>query len=458
MTIVGNAPVNAQRTAQRTALRTTQRTALRADLLDFSAAPQWCNTGLQGVRWRPDHWLLIDTDGRIAGVQPGAQQPDPSWHCEDHRGCLLMPGFIDSHVHSAQLSVIASHGSALLDWLQRYTFPAEMAFADEAIAARGARGFLDALLAHGTTAAAVFPTVHKVSVDTLFAAASERGMRLISGKVLMDRNAPAGLCDTVAQAERDYEDTISRWHAKGRNSVAVTVRFAPTSTPRQLAMAGALCRADASLYMQTHVAENRDELRWVSELFPRARSYLDVYEQVGLLHPRSVLAHGIWLDDADRALLHQRGAQVAFCPSSNLCLGSGLFDWKAAASARVAVSLASDVGGGNSLSMQGTLADAIKVQALLGQRPSAWDALYAATLGCAKALTLDHEIGQLQAGHMADLCLWFWSRGAVDEQRLQAATELHEKVFAWMMLSDERHLHSTWVAGRRLFEASPALS
>ena len=426
--------------------------ALRADLLDFSDAPLWGSTELHGVRWRPDHWLLINDDGRIAGVQPSHEHPGPQWQCEDHRGRLLMPGFIDTHVHCAQLPVIASFGTALLDWLARYTFPAERAWADPAIAHAGASSFLDALLAHGTTAAVVFPTVHKTSVDALFDAAQSRGMRIVSGKCLMDRNAPDGLRDDVAQAERDCVDLIARWHGQGRNAYAVTVRFAPTSTPAQLAMAGELCRADASLYMQTHVAENVDEVRWVRELYPQARSYLDVYAQAGLLHAKAVLAHGIWLDASDRAQLHERGAQVAFCPSSNLFLGSGLFDWQATRDASVAVSVASDVGGGTSLSMQRTLADAYKVLALQGQRLTAWSALHAATRGAARALGLAHEIGSFDVGCMADVCLWNWAVGEVDAQRMAAANDLHEKLFAWLMLSDERHLRACWVAGREAFK------
>ena len=201
----------------------------------------------------------------------------PAGRRHDHRGRLILPGFVDTHVHSPQLDVIASYGSELLDWLERHTFPAEGRYADAAHAEAGATLFLDALIAHGTTSAVVFPTVHKVSAEALFAAGAERGMRLVAGKVLMDRNAPAGLVDDVDQAERDCRDLIERWHGNGRLSYAVTVRFAPTSTPEQLAMAGRLCAADPSLYFQTHLAENRDEVRWVHELFPDARSYLDVY-------------------------------------------------------------------------------------------------------------------------------------------------------------------------------------
>ncbi len=424
--------------------------AIRADLLDFNTAPAWGAIDDPSVRWRPDHWLLIDSDGRIAGVQ--AQAPGPEWQRHDHRGQLLMPGFIDTHVHSPQLGVMASYGTELLDWLNTYTFPAETAWADPGVAAAGSERFISALLAHGTTAAVVFPTVHRSSVDALFETASRHHMRIISGKVLMDRHAPDGLRDTVAQAERDSIDLIQRWHGQGRNSYAVTVRFAPTSTPEQLAMAGALCRADASLYMQTHVAENQAEMRWVAELFADARSYLDVYARDGLVHARSVLAHGIWLDDDDRAALAAVGAQIAFCPSSNLFLGSGLFDWPQALDAGVAVSVATDVGGGTSLNMQRNLACAYQVQALRGQRLTAWVALHAATRGAAQALHLGHEMGSLEPGCWADVCIWDWSHGVVDGHRqsmveTSQAQGLHERVFAWMLLSDERHLASTWVAG-----------
>lgn len=429
----------------------TERLALRGDLLDFTAAPAWGQLDPAGaVRFQPDHWLLIDENGRIQGTQ--AEAPDASWRRVDHSGRLILPGFIDSHVHCPQLDVIASYGAELLDWLNTYTFPAECRYADPAVARAGAERFLDALLAHGTTAAVVFATVHKVSAEALFEAAAQRGMRLITGKVLMDRNAPAALLDAdVASAERDCLDLISRWHGVGRLSYAVTPRFAPTSTPAQLAMAGALCRADASLYMQTHVAENRAEVAWVAELFPDARSYLDVYAREGLLHPRAILAHGVWLDDTDRAVIKASGAQIAFSPSSNLFLGSGLFDWAAAQKAGVAVSVASDVGGGTSLSMQRTLLDGYKVQALAGQRMSAWAGLYAATRGAAEALGLADEIGHFGAGTLADVCVWDWATGPVAEARDAVVRGLHERVFAWMGLSDERNLRSAYVAGVEKF-------
>ncbi len=435
------------------ATRADSRVAVRGDLLDFVSEPGWGEVDSAAVRFRPDHWLLIE-GGRIHGVRAAA--PDAQWQRQDHCGRLILPGFIDSHVHMPQLDMIASYGTELLDWLNTYAFPAETRFADPERSHQGAELFANALLANGTTTAVVFPTAHKVSVDALFGAAQRRGMRLVTGKVLQDRHSPDGLRDDVVQAERDCVELIERWHGRARLAYAVTVRFAPTSSPEQLTMAGALCRADPTLYMQTHVAENRDEVRWVRELFPDARSYLDVYAGPGLLHPRSVLAHGVWINDADRAALCESGAQIAHSPSSNLFLGSGLFDWAAAVQAGAAVSLASDVGGGTSLSMLKTMAEAYKVQALAGQRLTAWKALHAATLGSARALQLDAEIGSFDPGRMADFCVWDWATEPLSRRRMDVARALHERVFAWMTLGDDRNLVQTWVAGSVLHQRPAA--
>ena len=420
------------------------RIALRGDLLDFTGEPAWGEVESGAVRFRPDHWLLIE-NGRILGAQRA--DPGEGWVQHDHSGRLVMPGFVDTHVHMPQLDVIASYGTELLDWLNTYTFPAEMRYADPQRCEAGAALFLGALLANGTTSAVVFPTAHKVSAEALFVGAQQRGMRIVTGKVLQDRHSPDGLRDDVDQAEKDCIDLIQRWHGRDRLAYAVTVRFAPTSSPEQLVMAGALCAADSTLYMQTHVAENRAEVAWVRELFPEARSYIDVYTRAGLMHRRSVLAHGVWLDDDDRAALRESGAHIAHSPSSNLFLGSGLFDWRAMAQAGAAVSLASDVGGGTSLSMIRTMADAYKVQAMAGQRLTAWRALHAATLGSAQALLLGHEIGSLEPGRVADVCVWDWAVEPVGQRRMEVARSLHEKAFAWMTLSDDRNLVETWVAG-----------
>ncbi len=446
------------------------RAIVRGDLLDFTADPGFA-TPLEapGVRWRPDHVVLIE-GGRIVAVQAADTPLPEGWAdvaVQDRRGQLVLPGFIDTHVHCPQLDVIASFGTELLDWLNTYTFPAERRYADPAVSHAGAQRFIKALWAHGTTSAVVFPTVHKVSAQALFEAAHAANMRMVTGKVLMNRNAPDGLRDDVEQAERDCLDLIQQWHGKGRQAFAVTVRFAPTSTPEQLAMAGRLCLAHAGVFMQTHVAENRDEVRWVAELFPDARSYLDVYDRDGLIGPRAVLAHGIWLDANDRAALREHGAQIAHSPSSNLFLGSGLFDWRQAQREGVNVSLASDVGGGTSLSMLRNMLDAYKIQALQGTRLTAWKALYTATLGAAQSLGLADEIGQIEPGRMADLTAWHWSRGDVAQHRdalarashasKSAQDALHERLFVWMTLGDERNLDTTWVAGRAVFQSTPAV-
>jgi guanine deaminase len=443
---------------------TAQRLILRGDLLDFTADPGFAAPDESpGVRWREDHAVLIE-DGRITGVQPFAsfEQGLPAgWGgipVQDHRGRLLLPGFIDTHVHAPQLDVIASYGTELLDWLNTYTFPAERRYADPTVSREGAARFLNALWANGTTSAVVFPTVHKVSAEALFEVAHAQNMRLVTGKVLMNRFAPEGLLDDVDQAERDCIDLIDRWHGTGRQAFAVTVRFAPTSTPEQLVMAGRLCASYAGTYMQTHVAENRDEIKWVMSLFPDARSYLDVYDRDGLIGARAVLAHGIWLDDRDRAVIREHGAQIAHSPSSNLFLGSGLFDWAQAQREGMKVSLASDVGGGTSLSMLRNMADAYKIQALQGTRLTAWKALHTATLGAAEHLGLADEIGQIEPGKMADLAIWDWSHGPVASHRDSLARtshgSLHERVFAWMTLGDERTLVATLVAGQTVFQSA----
>ncbi|MDO9235086.1 MAG: guanine deaminase [Aquabacterium sp.] len=438
------------------------RLVLFGDVLDFTADPSFSHPrDQQGVRWRPDHAVLIE-HGRIVAVQARNVAMPTGWldaKVQDHTGRLIMPGFIDTHVHCPQLDVIASFGTELLDWLHTYTFPAERRYADPEVSRMGAQRFVAALWAHGTTSAVVFPTVHKVSAEALFEVAHAHDMRMITGKVLMNRHAPDGLLDDVAQAERDCVDLIDHWHGQGRQAFAVTVRFAVTSTRDQLTMAGQLCRTYADTYMQTHVAESRDEVRLVADLFPDARSYLDVYDREGLIGPRSILAHGIWLDERDRAVLRDHGAQIAHSPSSNLFLGSGLFDWVQAQRDGVNVSLASDVGGGTGLSMLHNMSDAYKIQALQGNRLTAWKALFTATLGAAQHLGLAQEIGQVEPGLMADLTVWDWAHGPLACHRdslAVASGDLHERVFCWMTLGDDRNLRATLVAGQVVFSACEA--
>lgn len=431
--------------------------AIRGDILSFLADPGDARDPRDAVVLEPDGWLLVD-DGRVAGILPRGVDPGAERERIDWSGRLVMPGLIDAHVHASQLGVVASYGAQLLEWLNTYTFPAEARFANPHVAASGADAFVDLLLSHGTTSAVAFATVHAASVDALFAAARARGMRLVAGKVLMDRHAPAALLDDVARGERDTVDLIERWHGRERLAYAVTPRFAPTSSDAQLAMAGALCRAYPDVFMQTHVAENRAEVRWVTELFPHARSYLDVYARAGLLRARGVFAHGIWLDDIDRRMLADACAAIAFCPTSNLFLGSGLFDWRQASDAAVPVAPATDVGAGTSLSMLRTLAEGYKVQAMLGWRPTAWKLLHAATHGAAQALGLDQEIGSFQPGRMADVVVLDWAANDLARHRIACASDWHERLFVLVTTGDEQNVAATYVAGIERYRRWPLAS
>ena len=391
-------------------------------------------------------------DGRVVSVGGYADLAatlPPRTPIEDLRGKWIVPGFVDTHIHYAQTDVIASPGEQLLTWLERYTFPEEGRFGDEAYARQVADFFLDELLRNGTTTAVVFPTVDKRSVDAFFAAADARRMRMIAGKVLMDRHCPEFLRDTPETGDRDSRELIARWHGRGRLGYAVTPRFAATSSERQLELAGRLCDEVEGLFVQSHVAENLDEVRWIAELFPDARSYLDVYDRFGLLRPRAVFAHCIHLDAADRARMAAAGAAMSFCPTSNLFLGSGLFDRAAARRHGVHVSLGTDVGGGTSFSMLRTLHEAYKVLQLAGQTLDVFDAFYLATLGGARSLALDSHIGNLTPGKEADFVVLDPAATPLLARRFGRARNLEEQLFVLMMLGDDRTVASTYVLGER---------
>jgi guanine deaminase len=399
-----------------------------------------------------DDALLVVTDGRVSALgEHAALAPTlpPGTPVEDWRGKWIFPGFVDTHVHYAQTDIIASPGEQLLEWLERYTFPEEGRFHDAGHASEVAGFFLDELLRNGTTTAMVFPTVHKASVDAVFAAADARGMRLITGKCLMDRHAPDFLRDTPESGDADSRELIERWHSKGRLAYAVTPRFAATSSERQLELAGRLYAERDGLYVQSHVAENRDEVRWIAELFPSARSYLDVYDRCGLVGPRAVYAHCIWLDEADRVRMAASGAAASFCPTSNLFLGSGLFDRAAARRHGMHVTLGSDVGGGTSFSMFRTMHEAYKVVQLSGQSLGVLDAFHLATLGAARALALDDRIGNLAAGKEADFVVIDPAATPLLARRFARARDLAERLFVLMMLADDRAVAATYVLGRR---------
>ncbi|MAM58859.1 MAG: guanine deaminase [Salinicola sp.] len=393
-------------------------------------------------------WIV---DGHIHAVEPFdalADRLPVDIEIVDYRDKLMMPGFIDSHVHYVQLDIMASYGRELLDWLNDYTFPAECRFADAEYARAGAERFLDEMLRVGTTTAQVFCSSHPISVDSFFAAAQRRQLRMIAGKVLMDRHAPDALTDDTLGGVRDSERLIADWHGRDRLDYTLTPRFAPTSTREQLDAVGGVLRNAPDLYLQTHLSENRGEIAWVAELFPESRDYLDVYERHGLVGPRSTFAHGIHLNGEQRRRLAQGGANIAFCPTSNLFLGSGLMDRLACREAGLMTSLASDVGGGTSLSGLGTLQGAYQVGALLGQALTGWQGFYRLTLGNARALHLDDRIGSLQPGFEADIAVLDPESTPLMARRLSQATTLAERLFAMMMLGDDRTVAATWANGR----------
>ncbi|TFH86771.1 guanine deaminase [Billgrantia azerbaijanica] len=431
-------------------MTTTDSRVLRAELLSFDADPGENDTPAAGsLRYFEDGALWIE-DGRIRAVDDYARlAPELPEGIEviDHRGKLITPGFIDSHVHYVQLEIMASYGRQLLDWLNDYTFPEECRFAERAHAEALSDAFLDELLRVGTTTAQVFCSSHPVSVDAFFTASQRRGLCMLAGKVLMDRHAPEALTDDTRGGIRDSERLIGDWHGKDRLGYSVTPRFAPTSTREQLDAAGGLLRNDASLWLQTHLAENTGELDWVAELFPGSRDYLDVYEQSGLVGPRSTFAHGIHLDQEMRGRLAGRGANLAFCPSSNLFLGSGLFDRLAAREAGLNVSYASDVGGGTDLSGLATLKTAYQVGQLRGQPLTAWQGFYGLTLGNARALSLDERIGRLAPGMDADFVVLDPHATPLLARRSARCRDLGETLFALMMLGDDRTVAEAWAGG-----------
>lgn len=397
-----------------------------------------------------DGLLLVDeSSGTIRECTDAAQHPELPAHIAQtrHRNALLMPGFIDSHCHYPQIDIMASYGEQLLDWLNQYTFPAEAEFADAAHARAVAEFFLDELQNAGTTTAMVFATSHPQSADAFFSAAAARNMRHICGKVLMDRNAPAELLDSAESGYADSRALIERWHNQGRLKYAITPRFAITSTPGQLALAGRLLAEHPGVYLQTHLAENHAEIDYTLRLFPERSSYLDVYRHYGLLGPTSTFAHGIHLNDAERRQLGESGSQIAFCPSSNLFLGSGLFDLPASR-AHCGVSFASDIGAGSSYCMLHTLAAAYQVCQLKGHALSAHEAFYSITQGNARSLRLDAHIGNFNTGKEADFVALDWQATPLLARRTARCNTLEEKLFALMMLGDERAVQATYIAGK----------
>ena len=429
--------------------------ALRGPMLAWRGDP--FVMGEQALAHEPDA-IVAMAHGRIVAAGAAAAVrgtlPPRTAVTALPRDALMMPGFVDCHVHYPQLAVTGSHGTALLDWLDRYTFPAEAAFADERLARATASVYLDENLRQGITTAAVFCTVHPGSVDALMREAAKRSMRLIAGKVLMDRNAPRALRDTARRGYDESKALIGRWHGRGRLGYAITPRFAATSTPEQLEAAGALWREHRGCWVQSHVAENAAEIDWVRRLFPRARDYVDVYARFGLLGRRAIYGHGIHLVEREWRALAASGTAIAHCPTSNLFLGSGLFPW-ARAKRRgrpVEVGLATDVGGGTTLSFLRTMGEAYKVAQLRGWPMPPAHAFWLATQGGARALDLADRIGNLVPGAEADLVVLDLVSTPFIAQRMKHVRDLAEALFVQMTIGDDRAIRQTWIAGRKAYD------
>lgn len=424
--------------------------ACRGEILHFLGDP--ASMGVRGFEHFADG-LLVIRDGRVAECGPHAElvgRLGRDTQLVDHGNALLLPGFVDTHVHYSQTDIIASPGADLLDWLQRYTYPAEQAFDDILHAREVATFFCDELLRNGTTTAACFGSIHTQSVDAVFEAAASRHMRFIAGKVLMDRHCPPGLCEDAQAGDAASRMLIERWHGRDRLHYAITPRFAPTSTPRQLQLAGALFAEMPGLYVQSHVAENRDEVQWAERLYPQARSYLDIYDRHALLGPRAIYGHAIWLDESDRARCAESDTAISFCPTSNLFLGSGHFDLAAARAHGIRIGMGSDLGGGTSFSMLRTLAGAYTSLRQRGQHLSALEGLYLATLGGARSLHLEDHIGSFLPGREADFVALDLAATPLLARRCGRAQSLEERLFALMLLGDERCVKATHILGRQV--------
>ncbi len=406
--------------------------------------------------------LVVIRDGRIAAVGDYRALRDtlpPSTPLVHHRDALIVPGFIDAHVHYPQTEIIGAGGKRLIDWLNHYTFAAEARFGDVAHARAVAEVFLDECLAHGTTTAVVYCTVHPESVDAFFAAAQARKLRMIAGKTLMDRHAPEVLLDTAERAYHESDALIGRWHGRERLAYAVTPRFAATSTPEQLAAAGALLARHPTVYCQTHIAEQRDEIAWIMGMYSGRLDYLDVYDHYGLIGPRSLLGHGIYLSEREWERCREAGTTIVHCPTSNAFLGSGLFDWSAAKKPgrETSVALATDVGGGTTLSMLATMGAAHQIAQLGGHALTPVQSFHLATRGGAQALGLVDTIGSVAAGADADLVVLDLGHSPLARLRLQRCGGIEDVLFMLMTLGDDRAVREVYIMGEpRLRDARSA--
>jgi guanine deaminase len=423
--------------------------AIRGRLFWFADDPATAGDG--AMRYVEDGALAIEGGIiRAAGAARDVLAALPGTVAvADHRPHLVLPGLIDPHLHLPQTQVIASPAEDLLDWLNRYTFVEEQRYGDPVVAAAGARFLIDELLRNGTTTAGVYCSVHAGSAEAFFAESERRGTRMAAGKVMMDRNAPEALRDTAESGYRESKALAERWHGRGRQVYAITPRFALTSTEAQLEAAGALAREFPGCLVQTHLAESAGEIALVGELFPWARDYTDIYDRYGLLRPGALFGHCIHLSERERRRLSDTGSAPVFCPTSNLFLGSGLFDLAAMGAHHrpVTVALATDIGGGTSYSMLRTAAAAYQVLALRGQRMTAAEAFYLMTLGNARAMRMDAWAGTLEPSSEADLVVLDSRATPAMARRMERAQTLEEELFVLMMLGDERAVRATYVMG-----------
>ena len=401
--------------------------------------------------------VAVGGDGRIAWRGPAGRLPSRyrTLPADDHGASLVLPGFIDAHIHFPQYRMLAAPGRDLLDWLNRFTFREEGRYASPGHARAAAERFLDRLVEHGTTSAVVFSSVHRGAAEALFAAAERRGHAIVSGKTMMDRNAPAAVRDDPESGARDTEALVERWHRRGRLRCAVTVRFAVTSSEAQLRAAGALAAAHPDCHVHSHLSESEEEIALVGRLFPWATDYTDVYDRFGLLGPRSVFAHGIHLSERECARLHETGSMVVHCPTANTFLGSGLFDGARLARPErpVRLGIGTDIGGGTSYSMLATLGEAYKVAMLSGRKPGVHELFHAATRGNALHLGLGDEIGTVDAGRWADLVVLDPEATPVLRDRHALSEGLEDTLFALAILGDDRAVRATYVAGRLAWDA-----
>jgi len=432
-------------------------TAVRGHAISFRADPFFDDDALVDI---PDA-LIVTENGIVTAFGPYAETKDQvpeGVEVAHYPDALISAGFIDTHIHYVQTGIIGAFGAQLIDWLNTYTFVEEQRFADKAHAETIAKLYFDQLLANGTTTAVTFAAVYPASVDAFFEESQRRGTRMIGGKVLMDRNAPDGLLDTPQSAYDDSKALIEKWHGKGRDLYAITPRFAPTSTPEQLELAGALWKESPGTFHHTHVSENLGEIAWVKQLFPERAGYLDVYDHYGLLGRRSVLAHGVHLTAAERRRVHDTGSAVAHCPTSNLFLGSGLFHVHQAKDPKhpMHVGLGTDIGAGTSFSILETMNEAYKVAELNAYPMDSLKSFYLATRGGAEALDLADKIGSIAVGMEADLVVLDPKATPLLEYRTSRVKDTQELMFVLSIMADDRAVAATYVAGQPAYERSAA--